>query len=50
MDLEKMGTLRNLYNGINVMLLGMPPRIRNISISAISRLPFSLVYPRVFMI
>jgi radical SAM protein with 4Fe4S-binding SPASM domain len=45
-----MGILRKVYSGINGMLIRMPSPMRNTIISVISRLPFALVYPRVFMI
>ena len=45
-----MKVMRKLYNGTNVALLHMPAPLRRASLSLISRLPFSLVFPPVFMI
>lgn len=42
--------LRNLYSSMNRTLLRMPNPIQNAAISIIANLPFSLRYPRVFMI
>jgi radical SAM protein with 4Fe4S-binding SPASM domain len=45
-----MKILRNLYTCTNIALLHMPAPLRRTCLSLISRLPFSLVYPSVFMI
>ena len=45
-----MKILRNLYNSANHALIRMPAPLQRVSLALIARLPFSLVYPRVFMI
>lgn len=45
-----MKVLRKLYNGVNIALIRMPGPMRRAAISLISHLPFSLTYPRIFMI
>jgi radical SAM protein with 4Fe4S-binding SPASM domain len=45
-----MGLLRNLYVNANQTLLRMPKPMRNAAIAMVANLPFSLRYPRVFMI
>ncbi len=45
-----MKLLRKLYNGANHALLQMPAPLRRVSLSVIAQFPFSVVYPRVFMI
>lgn len=45
-----MKILRKVYSGANIALLDMPAGLRRSCLSLVSLLPFSLVYPRVFMI
>jgi radical SAM protein with 4Fe4S-binding SPASM domain len=45
-----MKLMRKLYNGTNIALLQAPAPMRRACLSLVSRLPFSLVYPPVFMI
>lgn len=45
-----MSIRRTLYNGANIGLIRMPAPLRRVILSLITRLPFSLIYPRVFMI
>jgi radical SAM protein with 4Fe4S-binding SPASM domain len=45
-----MKILRKLYTGTNIAMIHMPSPLRRACLSLVSRLPFSLVYPPVFMI
>lgn len=45
-----MKILRQLYNGVNIALHRMPAPLRRGCIELISHLPFSVAYPRVFMV